>query len=61
VCRWNLAAKEEALIDAEVFLGAGSPLDFAGLIKGSHFKNSENVSEVVVNLTKKHDRASPLI
>ncbi|OHE05703.1 MAG: multidrug transporter AcrB, partial [Sulfurimonas sp. RIFCSPLOWO2_12_FULL_34_6] len=33
--------------------------DFAGLIKGSHFKNSENVAEIVVNLTKKHDRDEP--
>jgi multidrug efflux pump subunit AcrB len=37
----------------------GSPLDFAGLIKGSHFKNSENVAEIVINLTKKHHREEP--
>jgi multidrug efflux pump subunit AcrB len=43
----------------EVFLGSGSPLDFAGLIKGSHFKNNENVAEIVLNLTKKHDRSEP--
>jgi multidrug efflux pump subunit AcrB len=40
-------------------LGSGSPLDFAGLIKGSQFKNSENVAEIVINLTKKHDRSEP--
>jgi len=50
---------EKEVTDAEVFLGMGSPLDIAGLIKGSHFKNSENVAEVVVNITKKHDRDEP--
>jgi multidrug efflux pump subunit AcrB len=58
-CVVNILQKEEEMLDAEVFLGTGSPLDFAGLIKGSHFKNSENVAEVVVNLTKKHDRSEP--
>jgi multidrug efflux pump subunit AcrB len=51
--------KEGEVIDIEVFLGMGAPLDFAGLIKGSHFKNSENVAEIVLNLTKKHDRSEP--
>ncbi|MEA2091498.1 MAG: efflux RND transporter permease subunit, partial [Campylobacterota bacterium] len=51
--------KEGEVLDMEVFLGMGAPLDFAGLIKGSHFKNSENVAEIVLNLTKKHDRAEP--
>ena len=58
-CVVSQLKKEKEVIDMEVFLGMGSPLDFAGLIKGSHFKNSENVSEVVVNLTKKHDRTEP--
>lgn len=51
--------KEKEITDFEVFLGMGAPLDFAGLIKGSHFKNSENVAEIVVNITKKHHRAEP--
>lgn len=58
-CVVNVLQKEPEALDTEVFLGTGSPLDFAGLIKGSHFKNSENVSEVVVNLTKKHHRDEP--
>ncbi len=58
-CVVNIIQQEKEALDTEVFLGAGSPLDFAGLIKGSHFKNSENVAEVVVNLTKKHDRDEP--
>jgi len=58
-CIVNYIQKEPEVLDAEVFLGMGSPLDFAGLIKGSHFKNSENVAEIVLNLTKKHDRDEP--
>ncbi|MGZ8547093.1 MAG: efflux RND transporter permease subunit [Sulfuricurvum sp.] len=58
-CVTEILQKEPEALDMEVFLGAGSPLDFAGLIKGSHFKNSENVAEIVLNLTKKHDRSEP--
>ncbi|MFZ2967907.1 MAG: efflux RND transporter permease subunit [Sulfuricurvum sp.] len=58
-CVTTILQKEPEALDMEVFLGSGSPLDFAGLIKGSHFKNSENVSEIVLNLTKKHDRSEP--
>lgn len=50
---------EKEVTDMELFLGMGAPLDFAGLIKGSAFKNSENVSEIVVNLTKAHHREEP--
>lgn len=58
-CIVSFIQKENEVTDTEVFLGMGSPLDFAGLIKGSHFKNSENEAEIVVNLTKKHDREEP--
>ena len=58
-CVTSFIQKEQEVLDTETFLGMGAPLDFAGLIKGSHFKNAENVSEIVVNLTKKHDRDEP--
>jgi len=58
-CVVGYIQKEEAVVDLEVFLGMGAPLDFAGLIKGSHFKNSENVAEIVLNLTDKHHRTEP--
>lgn len=58
-CVASYVQKEKEAVDTEVFLGMGSPLDFAGLIKGSQFKNSENVAELVVNLTKKHNREEP--
>lgn len=58
-CVTQIIQKESQVIDTEVFLGSGAPLDFAGLIKGSQFKNSENVAEIVVNLTKKDHRDEP--
>ncbi|MBN2894988.1 MAG: efflux RND transporter permease subunit [Campylobacterales bacterium] len=58
-CVNRFLQREAEVTDTEIFLGMGSPLDFAGLIKSSHFKNSENVAEIVVNLTKKHDRSEP--
>ncbi|WP_457746212.1 efflux RND transporter permease subunit [Sulfurimonas sp.] len=58
-CVSSYVVQEKEVLNTEVFLGMGSPLDFAGLIKGSHFKNSENVAEIVVNITKKHHRKEP--
>ncbi len=58
-CVVGYLQRENEVLDIEVFLGMGAPLDFAGLIKGSHFKNSENVAEIVLNLTKKHHREEP--
>jgi multidrug efflux pump subunit AcrB len=58
-CVSEFIKKEKEIQDFEIFLGMGAPLDFAGLIKGSHFKNSENVAEIVVNLSKKHHREEP--
>jgi len=58
-CVSSFVIKEEAVLNTEVFLGMGSPLDFAGLIKGSQFKNGENVAEIVLNITPKHEREEP--
>ncbi len=55
-CVVDILKKEKEVINLETFLGEGAPLDYAGLVKGSGFKNSENVSEIVVNLTDKHER-----
>jgi len=58
-CVSSFVVQEKDVVDTEVFLGMGSPLDFAGLIKGSQFKNSENVAEIVLNITPKHHRNEP--
>lgn len=55
-CISSILSKEEEIINIEVFLGQGAPLDYAGLVKGSGMKMSENNAEIVVNLTDKHER-----
>ena len=55
-CVVSILQKEEEVTDIELFVGTGSPLDFAGLIKGSNVKQGEHVAEVVSNITKGHDR-----
>ncbi len=55
-CVVNILKKEKEVTDIEGYYGDGAPLDYAGLVKGSGFKNSENVAEFVVNLTDKHER-----
>ena len=55
-CVVDILKKEKEVTDIEQYLGMGAPLDYAGLVKGSAFKNSENVAEIVVNLTDKHER-----
>ncbi len=55
-CIISILSKEEEIVNIEVFLGQGAPLDYAGLVKGSGMKMSENNAEIVVNLTDKHDR-----
>jgi len=55
-CVVDILKKEDAVTDIETFLGMGSPLDYAGLVKGSTLKQGENVAEIVINLTDKHTR-----
>ena len=55
-CVTDVMQKEPELEDLEVFLGQGSPLDYAGLVKGSGMKMGEECSEVVVNLSDKNTR-----
>lgn len=55
-CTVRILQKEKEITNIEVFLGTGSPLDYAGLVKGSGFKRGENMAEIVVNLTDKHSR-----
>jgi len=55
-CVTNILQKEKALTNLNVYLGQGSPLDYAGLVKGSGMKMGEQYAEIVVNLTDKHER-----
>ena len=55
-CVTDILQKEEELTDLDIYLGQGSPLDYAGLVKGSGMKMGEQYAEIVVNLTDKHHR-----
>jgi len=58
-CVVNFLKKEKEVMNLELFLGQGIPLDYAGLVKGASMKQTENVSEISVNLTDKHHRVEP--
>ncbi len=55
-CVVDILHKEKEVNDLEMFIGQGSPLDYAGLVKGSGMKKGEEYAEIVVNLTDKHER-----
>ncbi len=56
MCVVNELKKEDGILNMEIFLGQGAPLDYAGLVKGSAFKQMQNQAEIVINLTDKHHR-----
>ena len=55
-CVINFLTKEKEVKNIELFYGQGIPLDYAGLVKGASMKNTENVAELSVNLSDKHNR-----
>ncbi|MGB5505978.1 MAG: efflux RND transporter permease subunit [Sulfurovum sp.] len=58
-CVVDFLKKEDEIMNLELFLGQGIPLDYAGLVKGASMKRTENVAEISINLTDKHHRAEP--
>ncbi len=58
-CITNILKEEEEINNISIFYGQGIPLDYAGLVKGSSMKRTENVAEISVNLTDKHERDEP--
>jgi len=58
-CVISILKSEKEVMNLELFLGQGIPMDYAGLVKGAGMKMTENVSEISVNLTDKHHRAEP--
>ena len=55
-CVTNILRNEQEILDMSIFYGQGIPLDYAGLVKGSLMKRTENVAEISVNLTPIHER-----
>jgi multidrug efflux pump subunit AcrB len=58
-CVLDILKNEKEVMNLELFLGQGIPLDYAGLVKGAAMKQTENVAEIAVNLTDKHTRDEP--
>jgi len=58
-CITDVLRKEKEILNMSVFYGQGIPLDYAGLVKGSMMKRTENVAEISVNLTPVHEREEP--
>ena len=58
-CVIDFLKKEKEVMNIELFLGQGIPLDYAGLVKGASMKQTEDVAEISVNLTDKHHREEP--
>ena len=58
-CVLDTLQNEKNILNMELFLGQGIPLDYAGLVKGAAMKHTENVAEIAVNLTDKHTREEP--
>ena len=55
-CVSDILLKEPHVKNIEKFIAQGSPLDYAGLVKGSAMKMGEQYAEIVVNLSDKHER-----
>jgi multidrug efflux pump subunit AcrB len=58
-CVTDVLRKEKEILNMSIFYGQGIPLDYAGLVKGSMMKRTENVTEISINLTPAHDREEP--
>ncbi len=55
-CISNFLRDQNDIQSISVFLGEGQPLDFAGMVKGSALKMSENEAEMMINITKANQR-----
>jgi len=55
-CITNILRDEPEILNMSIYYAQGIPLDYAGLVKGSLMKRTENVAEISVNLTPIHSR-----
>ena len=58
-CITDILRNENEILDMSIFYAQGIPLDYAGLVKGSLMKRTENLAEISINLTPAHDREEP--
>lgn len=50
-------AKTKYVTDYQTFLGMTAPVDFAALVRGDMLKRGDNIAQLRVNLTSKHERS----
>jgi len=55
-CITKILRDEPEILNMSLYYGQGIPLDYAGLVKGSIMKQTENVAEISINLTPIHER-----
>ena len=55
-CITNILRDEPEILNMSIYYGQGIPLDYAGLVKGSIMKRTEDVAEISVNLTAINER-----
>ncbi len=53
----DVLAKTKFVTDYQTFLGMTAPVDFAALVRGDMLKRGDNIAQLRVNLTSKHDRS----
>jgi multidrug efflux pump subunit AcrB len=53
----DVLAKTKYVTDYQTFLGMTAPVDFAALVRGDMLKHGDNIAQLRVNLTNKHDRS----
>ena len=58
-CVTDVLREEKEILNMSIYYGQGIPLDYAGLVKGSMMKRTENLAEISINLTPIHEREEP--
>jgi multidrug efflux pump subunit AcrB len=54
----DVLAKTPFVTDYQTFLGMTAPVDFAALVRGDMLKRGDNIAQLRVNLTNKHQRST---
>ena len=55
----DVLRKTRYITDYQTFLGMTAPIDFAALVRGDMLKHGDNIAQLRVNLTSKHERSVP--
>lgn len=56
-CIYQVLMPIPEILDVETFYGMGAPVDLVGLVKNSPLRSGEENAQLVLNLTKSHERS----